>query len=214
MRWRVLRRSFLGGTVAWLSLGAAIAAGEVATRPDASDDLFTNAVVRHLRLEITPQDMGKLRQTVARHRSQAERPSVPATVREGELVWTNVSLHLKGAAGNFRSVDDKPALTLNFDKLADGQRFHGLQKISLNNSVQDSICVHEKSSSSTGQRMPRRRCASEPPMARASARARRRETRNEVREHCALHFGRKLRRRRDHHSFALSELLPLESRTT
>ena len=72
--------------------------------------------------------MGELRKTVARHRSQTERPSVRATVREGELVWTNVSLHLKGAAGSFRSVDDKPALTLNFDKLPDGQRFHGLKE--------------------------------------------------------------------------------------
>ena len=88
--------------------------------------------------------MGELRKTVARHRSQTERPSVRATVREGELVWTNVSLHLKGAAGSFRSVDDKPALTLNFDKFPDGQRFHGLQKISLNNSVQDASYVHEK----------------------------------------------------------------------
>src|SRR5262249_59759501 len=31
----------------------------------------------------------------------------------------------------------KPSLTLNFDKFAPGQRFHGLQKIHLNNSIQD-----------------------------------------------------------------------------
>ena len=132
--------------VAWLGLGTALAAGQGAgaAQPDASDDLFTNAVMRHLSIEIAEPDMGELRKTVARHRSQSGRPSVPATVREGELVWTNVSLHLKGAAGSFRSVDDKPALTLNFDKLADGQRFHGLQKISLNNSVQDASHVHEK----------------------------------------------------------------------
>ena len=143
LRWRILRRSLLGGMVAWLSLGTAIAAGQGTVRPDPSDDLFTNAAVRHLSIEIAEPGMDQLRKTVPRHRSQAERPSVPATVREGKLVWTNVSLHLKGAAGSFRSVDDKPALTLNFDKLADGQRFHGLQKISLNNSVQDASYVHE-----------------------------------------------------------------------
>lgn len=130
--------------VAWLGLGTAIAASEAAAQPDPSDDLFTNAILRHLTIEIAEPDLGELRKTVARHRSQTGRPSVPATVREGELVWTNVSLHLKGAAGSFRSVDDKPALTLNFDKLAEGQRFHGLQKISLNNSVQDASYVHEK----------------------------------------------------------------------
>jgi hypothetical protein len=35
-------------------------------------------------------------------------------------------------------VDDNPALTINFDKFNPEQRFHGLKKIHLNNSVQDS----------------------------------------------------------------------------
>jgi len=48
-----------------------------------------------------------------------------------------VAVHLKGAAGSFRQVDDNPALTLSFGKLSSGQRFHGLRKIHLNNSVQD-----------------------------------------------------------------------------
>jgi hypothetical protein len=65
-------------------------------------------------------------------------------VREGDLVWTNVAVHLKGSLGSFRPVGDKPALTLNFDKLGGKQRFHGLQKISLNNSVQDPSFVSEK----------------------------------------------------------------------
>ncbi|HTD66715.1 MAG TPA: CotH kinase family protein, partial [Candidatus Limnocylindria bacterium] len=46
--------------------------------------------------------------------------------------------------GSFRPLNAKPALTLNFDKFADKQRFHGLQKISLNNSVQDPSYVSEK----------------------------------------------------------------------
>src|SRR2546426_464197 len=73
-----------------------------------------------------------------------DRVPVPATVREGTLVYTNVAVHLKGAAGSFRPVDDKPGLTLNFDKLAKGQRFHGLGKISLNNSVQDPSYITDK----------------------------------------------------------------------
>jgi hypothetical protein len=56
---------------------------------------------------------------------------------------TNVALHLKGAAGSFRGVDDKPAFTVNFGRFADGQRFHGLQKIHLNNSVQDPSYLNE-----------------------------------------------------------------------
>src|SRR4029078_8839298 len=72
------------------------------------------------------------------------RPTVKATVREGNLVYTNVALHLKGAAGRFRSVDDDPALTFNFDKFAPGQSFHGLHKLSLNNSVQDPSFLTER----------------------------------------------------------------------
>jgi spore coat protein CotH len=55
-----------------------------------------------------------------------------------------VAIHLKGSAGSFRPVEDKPALTLNFDKFAPGQRFHGLKKIHLNNSVQDSSYLSEQ----------------------------------------------------------------------
>jgi hypothetical protein len=60
------------------------------------------------------------------------------------LLWTNVSLHLKGSAGSFRPVDDTPSMTLNFSKHEVHQRFHGLSKISLNNSVQDPTRISEK----------------------------------------------------------------------
>src|SRR5207249_5753789 len=62
-----------------------------------------------------------------------KKKNVLATVREGDRVYTNVAVHLKGHLGSFRPVDSKPAFTLNFDKNAKGQRFHGLQKIHLNN---------------------------------------------------------------------------------
>src|SRR5947199_6835908 len=57
--------------------------------------------------------------------------------------YKEVSLHLKGGAASFRPVDHKPALTLNFDKFVDKQRFHGLDKIHLNNSVQDPAWMTE-----------------------------------------------------------------------
>ncbi len=66
-----------------------------------------------------------------------------ATVRAGGQVWTNVAIHLKGAAGSFRPVDDLPALTLNFGKLQDGQTCEGHRKLHLNNSVQDASRLDE-----------------------------------------------------------------------
>lgn len=67
----------------------------------------------------------------------SERPEVSVMVREGGVTYTNVALHLKGAAGSFQPYDGKPGLTLNFSKNAKGRTFHGFGKLSLNNSVQD-----------------------------------------------------------------------------
>lgn len=60
-----------------------------------------------------------------------------ATVRAGDVVYPDVGLHLKGRNGSFRPLNDKPSLTLKFDKFKADQRFHGLKKIHLNNAAQD-----------------------------------------------------------------------------
>jgi hypothetical protein len=104
-------------------------------RADDSDAFFTNAVVPHLRLDIARTNMDSLRREPRRY--------VRATVRDGDTVYTNVAVHLKGAAGSFRGVDDRPALTLNFDKFKDGQTWRGLDKFHLNNSVQDGSYLAE-----------------------------------------------------------------------
>ena len=127
-------------------LGDARAAHTPDGKPrESSDDLFTNSAIRHVAIEISPDGMNTLRQYRWRgNGDNKDRPVVPATVREGGAVFTNVAIHLKGSSGSFRPVDSKPALTLNFDKWADGQRFHGLQKISLNNSPEDPSFLSEK----------------------------------------------------------------------
>jgi spore coat protein H len=98
-----------------------------------------------IHIEIAPKDVEKLRGYFwnGRGGQHQERPEVLASVREGETVYTKVALHLKGAAGSFRPFDDKPALTLNFSRHTPHQRFHGYDKISLNNSVQDPSYLSE-----------------------------------------------------------------------
>jgi spore coat protein H len=103
----------------------------------AGDDLFAEPAVRHLRIEIPKEGLNTLSQYTWKNRKQIPRAYVHATVHEGAVTWTNVAIHLKGAYGSFRSLDDKPGLTLKFDEFVNHQHFHGLQKISLNNSVQD-----------------------------------------------------------------------------
>ena len=59
------------------------------------------------------------------------------------MVFTDVALHLKGSVGSFRDVDDKPDLTLDFNRFDFQQRFHGLRRIHLNNSVEDPSYCNE-----------------------------------------------------------------------
>jgi spore coat protein H len=106
------------------------------------DAIFANPTVFSIQIEIPRAGLSALRPT--RWENGQKRPVAWATVREAGVVYTNVAVHLKGAAGSFRNVDEKPAMTLNFDKFAPGQSFHGLHKISLNNSVQDSTYLCEK----------------------------------------------------------------------
>ena len=92
-------------------------------------DIFDNKTVLPIRIEIATNELKALQID--------NRKYVRATVWEGTNVWYDVGVHLKGAAGSFRGVADKPALTLSFGKFTPEQRFHGLRKIHLNNSVQD-----------------------------------------------------------------------------
>lgn len=57
--------------------------------------------------------------------------------------YHEVGVKLKGAAGSFRSVDDRPAMTLNFGKATEDQRVFGLRRLHLNNSVQDESRMNE-----------------------------------------------------------------------
>jgi spore coat protein CotH len=102
------------------------------SQPD-TDALFTNGVLHVLKLDVSRHGLQSLRLNPRRY--------VPATLREGSSTWTNVMVRLKGGAGSFRSVDDKPGLTLNLRE-ASG-RFHGLRKFHLNNSVQDDTFLSE-----------------------------------------------------------------------
>lgn len=65
------------------------------------------------------------------------REPVPATLMVGTNRFERVAVRIKGAAGSTRPIDDRPALTLNFDKFNPGQTLAGLDKLHLNNSVQD-----------------------------------------------------------------------------
>ena len=102
-----------------------------ATPPrDASDDFFDNGVIPQLRIELKESQAKKLRED-ARHYVKCK------LIENGETTYTDVAIKLKGAAGSFRELDDKPAFTLNMNKHVKDQTFHAIDKLHLNNSVQD-----------------------------------------------------------------------------
>lgn len=108
-----------------------------------ADDIFAGTNVLKIRILVPNSGISALRNSSGWGNGQ-ERARVKCIVREGGTVYTNVEVHLKGSAGSFRPVDDNPGLTLNFEKNAPGQTFHGYRKISLNNSVQDRSFLTEK----------------------------------------------------------------------
>jgi len=115
-------------------------------KADEAEQLFAGEAVPKIQIEIAPEDIRKLEKYSFQFGQQQQEPreQVKAVVKEGGKTYKDVGLQLKGAAGSFRSIHDNPALTLNFDKFVDGQTFHGLDKLSLNNSVQDQTFVSEQ----------------------------------------------------------------------
>ena len=105
------------------------------SRPVPGTDLFVAAPLRKIKIEITGAALEQLRRD--------NRQYARGTFRDGETVLRDVGVHLKGAAGSFRGLEDRPALTVNFNKFTPDQNWHGLQKIHLNNSVQDGSYLTE-----------------------------------------------------------------------
>ncbi|HKS36821.1 MAG TPA: CotH kinase family protein [Verrucomicrobiae bacterium] len=113
---------------------AGLAAAVLADPGSAGEDPFAAHPVWRIEIELTPQNMDRLRSESRRY--------VPASFRAFGEVLHNVGVHLKGE-GSFRPIDDKPGFTLDFAKYVGDQRLRGLRKIHLNNSVQDTTFLKE-----------------------------------------------------------------------
>ncbi len=114
----------------------ALAGDAAEAKPDATTLFFRSGGIP--RLQITVDDEG-----LAKWKTDP-RAFVRCTVKENEkTLYEGVGVKLKGAAGSFRDLDQKPAFTLKLDKFGGDTPFHGLDKLYLNNSVQDDTYLHE-----------------------------------------------------------------------
>ncbi len=116
---------------------AAVASKEQKHAKEA-DEFFAGEIPR-LKIELSPEERERLQKD--------ERHYVEATLTEstpaGPRLYEKVSVKLKGSAGSFQHMDGKPGLTLNFDKIKGGERFHGMMKFHLNNCAQDGTYLNE-----------------------------------------------------------------------
>src|SRR5258705_74359 len=101
----------------------------------ADSELFVDGAVWRIRLEIRSEDLRSLR--------NHPREYVHATLGDATNILTDIALRLKGSS-SFRTVDDKPSFTVDCGRFKAGQRFHGLSKIHLNNSIEDPSYLNEK----------------------------------------------------------------------
>ncbi len=113
--------------------------GSKTPKEDKSKKLFEQFIVPTFRIEVSEPEMQKLRNEPRKY----VRSTIKITTPDGDKSFVEVGIHLKGAAGSFRGVDDRPAMTLNFDKFKKGQEFYDLDKLHLNNSVQDGSYLNE-----------------------------------------------------------------------
>jgi spore coat protein H len=106
-----------------------------AAGPDPARAFFASPQVLAIRVTLDEPARQRLR--------ERPREYVPATVRLGEQECTGAAVKLKGAAGSFRELDDRPCLTVHLGKHGGTGRLHGLQRFHLNNSVQDDTLACE-----------------------------------------------------------------------
>jgi spore coat protein H len=115
-----------------ITIAANLPAAEPAPPPRPVTDrdaLFRKPQVLNLTIDVSKKELDAL--------NREPRKYAKCLLKEGDAQYVDVGIHLKGAAGSWRDFNDKPGLTLNADKFTDAQRFHGMDKFHLANSVQD-----------------------------------------------------------------------------
>lgn len=130
---RTKRRVLQSAVMAVATLGGLQCFGASAAK-EASWEFFNDPKVRVFQFEVSEPGLMSLRRRQPNY--------VKGTVREGNVVLTNVGIRLKGM-GSFRPVFEKPSLAVKFDEFAEGQEYCGLTKLMFNNSVQDATYMAE-----------------------------------------------------------------------
>jgi hypothetical protein len=109
-------------------------AADKAKRRAEIDDYFT-APLKRITIDLKPEAVEQLR--------AEPRLYVEGKLAEADTEHKHVAIKLKGAEGSFKPIDEKPAMTLDFDKYKGAERFHGQKKMHLNNANEDASFLRE-----------------------------------------------------------------------
>jgi CotH kinase protein len=123
-----------------LTSPAALAAGGPA------DWMYEPTTIAEVHLTLPPESIAELeadpKEYVEGTFSLAETDGTPGTAAAFSAPLT-VGIEIKGNLGSLRSISEKAAFKIKFNKYVEDQSFLGLEKMTLNNMVQDPSMVHE-----------------------------------------------------------------------
>ncbi len=108
---------------------------------EAATDAFFDGPILRWRVVLPEESINRLR--------THPREYVEGQVEVDGRLYSGVGVRIKGSAGSKRPIDDRPALTVDFNRYNKGQRVFGMAKIHLNNSVQDPAYLNESIASRT-----------------------------------------------------------------
>jgi CotH kinase protein len=111
-----------------------------------ADWMYEPTSIAEVHLTLPPESIAELeaepKEYVEGTFSLAETDGTPGTAATFSPPLT-VGIEIKGNYGSLRRISEKAAFKIKFNKYVEGQSFLGLEKMTLNNMVQDPSMVHE-----------------------------------------------------------------------
>lgn len=120
---------------------AGVTSDEPVDRWPLAAPLFSTESIASINIDLSPESMDALRVDTATYVHGA----LQVRLSDGTaLDLGDIGVRLKGRWGSARSIDQKSAFLLKSNEFVPGQRLFGMNKLALNNLVQDASMVHEQ----------------------------------------------------------------------
>ncbi|WP_155798394.1 CotH kinase family protein [Sorangium cellulosum] len=122
------------------STGSGGSGGDEPPPPDPAARLFAGTSVPRFDIALSQASIDQLDATPDEYV-----PGQLTVTLDGEVIeLSEIGVRLKGEHGSFRTLDQKAAFLLKFDEFTDDQTLLGVEKLALNNMVQDRSMIHER----------------------------------------------------------------------